>query len=725
MVKNAGIPSIFCFAVLMLMQSSSCTSCAGVPSDFNSVILHASSTKLGAGQSSTITAQVPKDSNNEGVTWVFTPATGVTDSGTFVVNSVTSATYSAPTSTVPTSFTVSIQATSIAFPSEVQTITLTVQQTAPLMITTTTLPNGVQGQTYPTAQLTATGGVPPYKWLPLSGSVPSGLTLNPDGTITGIPTVTGVDNTFTVQVADSETPTPQTATTTAGQLSITVTNLLSGNYAFELSGFNAAGPYVVAGSFAANGVGTISGGFEDVDSIQNGPSHNSFTGTFTIGSDNRGQLIFSSLTGTPTFAFSLDSTGARGRLIEFDATGVRGSGQIELQNTSTCVNNTLSGSGTLGANWVIGVSGATGNFSGVTPGPMAMVGRFTAEVPASGTTPGNIDTGEVDLSYPQQVLTQNTNFSGTFANSQQAARCVMSLSQQISTMNFAVYPITTTSNVLTEAFVVETDTLSASAPFVTAGKMIAQVGYPFTTPSATMSATSVGALSGSVIPNGQTAYLPFVGVSQLDSTGAQSFTMQLFDNIGGSVSSFTGNTISFTVANSDTFGRFDTSLVDNVGPISPAFYVIGPNEAFCILENTAAPVLGIFEPQSTGGFTTSAIAGNFTAGTAPPNTSATTDFSGQAVLASTGNTTDSIAAVEDISTTGGNASAQAVTGTNTLSGTGATDGTGTVALSLPAGFTGQSIVVTSTKIVLISTTAGDVNPVLIVLGNCATTCGED
>jgi hypothetical protein len=706
----------------MLMQSSSCTSCAGVPSDFNSVILHASSTKLSAGQSSTITAEVPKDSSNEGVTWVFTPASGVPDSGSFTVNSPTSATYSAPTTTVAAQFTVSIQATSIAFPSETQTITLTVQQTAPLAITAITLPNGVQGQPYPSTQLAATGGVPPYTWTLLSGNLPNGLMLNSNGTITGTPTTPGVDNTFTVQVADSETPTPATASTTSGQLSITITNVLSGNYAFELSGFNASGPYVVAGSFAADGVGVISGGFEDVDSIQNGPSHNSFTGTFTIGSDNRGQLIFGSLSGTPTFAFSLDSTGAHGRIVEFDSTGVRGSGQIELQNTPTCANNTLSGSGQLGANWVIGVSGATATFSGVTPGPMAMVGRFTAEIPTTSSTPGTIDTGEVDLSYPQQVITESSNFSGSFANSQQAARCVMTLSQQVSTMNFAVYPITSTSGLLTEAFVVETDALSGSAPFVTAGKMIQQVGYPFTTPSNTLSGPSVGGLSGSVIPTGQSAYLPFVGVSQLNPSGGQAFTMQLFENIGGSVANFTGSTISFTVNNSDTFGRFDTNLIT---PVSPVFYVIGPNEAFSILENTAAPVVGIFEPQSTGGFTTSTIAGNFTAGTAAPNTPATTDFSGAATIASASATTDSIAAVEDISTSGGNTGAQAVTGTNTLSGTGATDGTGTVSLNLPPGFTGTSIVVSSTKIVLISTTAGDVNPVLIVLGNCASTCGED
>jgi hypothetical protein len=723
MVRNSGVPSIFCLAMLMFLQSNSCTSCAGIPSDYDKVILHATSTKLSAGQSTTITATVPKDTMGEGVTWVFTPGTNAPmPPGTFTVNSVTSATYAAPMTAVAAQFTVSIQATSIAFPSEVNTITITVAPTAALQITTTSLPNGVQGQAYPSTQLQATGGIPPYTWsLTNHTTLPAGLSLSMSGQITGAPTMPGVYNTFTIQVADSET-TPMTATTTAGQLSITVTNLLSGNYAFELRGFNAAGPYMVAGSFAADGVSKISGGFEDVDSIQNGPSNSAFTGTFTLTSDNRGQLVFSSLTGSPTYDFSIDSTGAHGRMVEFDSSGVRGSGQIELQNTATCANSTLSGAGPLGANWVIGVSGATGNFSGVTPGPMAMVGRFTAEVPAGNSTPGNIDTGEVDINYPQTVITMNPTFSGTFGVSQQAARCAMTLTTQVSTMDFAVYPITATSGLLTEAFVVETDSLSASAPFVTVGKMIQQVGYPFTTPSNTMSGPSVGGLLGSVIPNGQTSYLPFVGVSQLNPNGGLGFTLQLFENIGGSTTSFTGSDISISTNNNDSFGRFDTTLAT---PISPVFYVIGPNEAFCILENLNAPVLGIFEPQSTGGFTTTSIAGTFVAGTATPDTSLTTDFSGVATLASTGATTDSITATEDIAASGGNTGGQAVTGTNTLSGTGATDGTGSVSLNLPPGFTGQSIVVSSTKIVLISTTPGDVNPVLVILGNCVSTCGED
>jgi hypothetical protein len=722
--KNKGISSFFCLAMFVMLQSNSCTSCSGVPSDFNKVVLHATSTDLSAGQSSTITASVPRDTTGAGVAWVFTPQVGVVNAGTFTVNSVFSATYAAPTTFVAAKFTVVIQGTSIAFPTEVNTITITIEPTATLKITTTSLPDGTVGTAYPSTQLQATGGVPPYTWSVATGALPAGLTLT-NGTITGTPLgPPGVDNTFTLQVTDSETPTPMTATTTAGQLSITITNLLNGNYAFEFSGFNSTGAVVVAGSFTADGVGTISNGVEDVNSIAGPPKNQTFTGTFTITNGNRGQIVFSSLAGTPTYDFAIDSTGAHARLIEFDATGVRGSGQLELQTASanTCGSSTLSGAGPLGANYVIGVSGATGNFSGVTPGPIAMVGRFTAEVPANNTTPGNIDTGEVDISYPQNVIVQSASFSGTFQATNQPAHCSMSLTQAVSTMNFSVYPVTSTGGLVTEAFVVETDALSSTAPFVTVGKMVEQLGYPFTIPSNSLASPSVGGLYGNVIPQGQSAYLPFVAVAQLNPSGGGAFTMPLFENIDGTPASFTGATISATLNPGDSFGRVDTTLVL---PVEPVFYVFGPNEAFCILENLNAPVLGIFEPQSTGGFSTSTVAATFAEGTATPSTTATTDFSGVVTVASTGTSTGTIAGTQDTSTSVANTSGQTVTGTITLSGTGTTDGTGSLILTAPAAFTGQFIIVSPTKIAVISTTAGDLNPVLFYLGNCESTCGED
>ncbi len=87
----------------------------------------------------------------------------------------------------------------------------------PLSITTTSLTPGTVGNPY-AAALQATGGSPPYSWALIAGSLPAGLTISASGTIQGTPTVTGT-SAFTVQVADSTTPTAETA---SAQLSLTV-----------------------------------------------------------------------------------------------------------------------------------------------------------------------------------------------------------------------------------------------------------------------------------------------------------------------------------------------------------------------------------------------------------------------------------------------------------------------------------------------------------------------
>jgi hypothetical protein len=717
MAKSKGLPSIFCLVLMVFLQSNSCTSCSGVPSDFNQVVLHATASKIGAGQTVTITASVPRDTTGAGVTWVFTPGAGApVPPGTFTPTSVTVATYAAPANVVATEFTVTIQATSIAFPSETQSVTITIEPTAPLAITTTTLPNGVVGTIYPAGtQLQATGGVPPYTWtLTNQTTLPPGLTLASNGGITGTPTATGIFNTFTVQVSDSET-TPMTVTTTAGQLSITITNQLSGNYAFEFSGFNSSGPVVVAGHFSADGVSTLSGGVEDVNSVVGPYKNQTFTGTFTL-QNNRGQLIFASLAGSPTYDFALDSTGLHGRMIEFDSTGVRGSGELVQQNTATCASQTMSGPGPLGADFVIGLSGTEGSFSGTTPGPFVLAGRFTAEVPASSTTPGNIDNGEVDSNAPGiQSITPDETFSGTFQTTSQSARCVMSVTQQLGDMNFSVYPITTTAGLLTEAFIVETDSVSQATPFLSAGKLIHQTGYPFNSAIQLFTAASVGGLSGSVIPTGQNAYVPFAGVAQLQANGGSAFTLSLVDNVGGSVGTALGaSALAATFGTGDSFGRVDTDLLQ---PVAPVFYVINNNEALCILENINAPVLGIFEPQSpgtSGSFSTSTIAGTLVEGTSQPAATALQNYSGLITLA-----TGLVSGTEDLSTTAANTSGLAVSGTYALTPSGATDGSGTFNLTQtppPPVFDGAFFIVSPTKAVMVTTTNADINPVLTILG---------
>ena len=224
------------------------------------------------------------------------------------------------------------------------------------LTTTSPLPAATVGTAY-NEQLNATGGTPGYTFaLAGTSTLPAGLTLSSTGLISGTPTTVQAATPFSITVTDSSVP-PETITVS---LSLAVTNatagqgVLLGNYAFEFSGFNSNGAVVVAGSFAADGDGNIAGGLEDSNTIT-GPTQSqtlpqAFTGTYSLGSDNRGQLVFSSLPNSPVYDFSIDPTGAHGRMIEFDtSTGIRGSGEIEQQSVTTCGSSTINGEYAFGA----------------------------------------------------------------------------------------------------------------------------------------------------------------------------------------------------------------------------------------------------------------------------------------------------------------------------------------------------------------------------------------
>ena len=166
--------------------------------------------------------------------------------------------------------------------------TVSVQASNPLVVTSTTLPAATVGASYGTT-LVAQGGVDPDTWSIQSGSLPSGLTLDTDGLISGQPTQTGSEA-FAVAVVDSSTPSPQSVTQSltltvgaAGAVSFT-SDLPAGtqgsSYFGSLSAAGGTGPYnwsVQGGSLPAGLTLTSDGQLEGVPTGQG-----SFNVTFQV-----------------------------------------------------------------------------------------------------------------------------------------------------------------------------------------------------------------------------------------------------------------------------------------------------------------------------------------------------------------------------------------------------------------------------------------------------------
>lgn len=709
MVKCAGVLFVF-FALLV--------ACIGIDGCSSPGSLRITSTSLPGGNlGSPYTATVTASGGSAPFMWSIESGslTAGLSLGSSTTRSITIA--GTPTAQVDSNFTIMVTDSKGSFSR--QPLTIAIGAPLPLTVTTTKLPGGVPNQVYAATTLQASGGVPPFTWTTTSGNLPAGLSLASTGVISGTPTTIGTFN-FTVQVTDSEA-TPMTAT---ANLSIVVGNLgvLKGNYAFEFSGFNSGGQVVVAGSFTADGAGTITNGVEDFNTMAGPPKNQIFTGTYTLGSDSRGQLVFSSLTGSPTYAFAIDSSGAHGRLIEFDSSGIRGSGQLEQRTVNTCAFNTITG------NYAFGVTGEKTAVGGFTAGPSVVVGSFLAAPAASQSGQGAISAGEADSSDPSGVTggTGIGGLSGNFmasASAPQNTRCTLTISPvniNVSSMTFSVYPVSST-----EAFLVETDTVSSTTPFLTAGKMLSQTGSPFSgVAGTTFTATSVAGMVGQ-FPSGSSAYVPDLALVSLTGTSSTTYTISIIENRAGTVMPpFNPGNLNFVT--SDQYGRVDSGIST---PISLVFYIINQNEAFAIGESlsnsTPVPFFGIFEPQSPSPFSLNASALNstFVQGTSAPATAPVTDISGSVALANTSSTAGTIAGTQDQSASGGNSSAQTVTGT--YAALSSTTGNGTLALTAPAAFTGDFLVVSPTKILVLSTTAASADPVLLFLGNCETTCGED
>ena len=234
--------------------------------------LSPTSVTLLSNQKHQFTATVSGTSNT-GVTWSAT-AGAVDASGLYTALAVTTQTN------------VIVTATSNANSSKSASATITVNplSTQTLAITTTTLPQGQQGDTYSDV-FTATGGTTPYSWSVSAGTPPPGIAMNANGDFAGMPTATGTF-TFTATVTDANSKTAN------GNFSVTV--LAGGNFDGPAELPRVTVPSAMSDTPAPGSVITVNAGGNlqtalnnahcgDVIELQAGAT---FTGRFTLPAKN-------------------------------------------------------------------------------------------------------------------------------------------------------------------------------------------------------------------------------------------------------------------------------------------------------------------------------------------------------------------------------------------------------------------------------------------------------
>ena len=418
---------------------------------------------------------------------------------------------------------------------------------------------------YPPTAFAATGGVLPYRnWSIPDGAnqLPPGMTLSLDPTNSAVAFISGTPQACAVgfcqsytpplQVEDSQTPYPAVGTATLNMnewpaLSAdpcssaggsTVGNLASmqGEYAFLLRGFDAAGPVVMAGSFATDGAGNVTGGVEDVMRTTGSQTGAPISGgsyaiinqsTLSKPFGQAGCLMLTTPAGTTTFAISMggcstssDPTSGEcvanaqgvaglyttGRLIESDdntGTGTRASGIIRLQDSSAL-------SAGLSGPYAFGLSGWDS-----VGGRYASAGSFNA----SSTALTSVATDVNDGGVLQSSLKGGAGSLGGLDATTGRATASMSVGSS-SLSNLAVYVVSAQ-----EVIVADTGTPSATNPVI-GGEAISANG-PFSNSSLLNSHMfHIAGLSGSG-PD------PSIGILQFDGGG--SFTGTQYEDQAGTI----------------------------------------------------------------------------------------------------------------------------------------------------------------------------------------------
>lgn len=259
-----------------------------------------------------------------------------------------------------------------------------------LMVSTTSLPNGVVGTQY-SATLVATGGTPGYTWSQLSGGdMPGGVSLGGSGTFNGTPTTAGTFGPYIFEATDSAGAVAQSAglsiTIAANALAVTTASLPQGiantPYSFTLAASGGTPPY----SWAETSGGVLPPGITNVTSAGIIAGTPTTTGTY-------GPYVFTVTDSTKATASSASLT--------FTVSSAAAAACIPLGNESALTSSTPYA-------FLVKGTDASGN-------PIDIAGSFTPNG-SGGITNGTVDYNGFS-NGPQELQVNPTGSSYAFGSS--------------------------------------------------------------------------------------------------------------------------------------------------------------------------------------------------------------------------------------------------------------------------------------------------------------------
>src|SRR5438876_2277444 len=346
---------------------------------------------------------------------------------------------------------------------------------------------------------------------------------------------------------------------------------LQGNYAFSFTGMttgdgSASTPFAAVGRFTADGAWNLTNG--ELDSNGLGVSlagvekaiAQSFTGTYSIGADNRGVMNLN-IPGGGTLAFAMMANG-NAKFVEIDAAGGHGtvgSGAMEKVDTTAYSTAKITG------DYAFGVGGLDGSNNRT-----AIAGRFTAN------GAGTFTNGAADVNLSGMFSTLNV-FSGSYMVTDGATgRGIMNMPPVVGgtpmNLNFVFYLVNAG-----KVFAMEMDAVTPLTPLLN-GAVLQQQTPILGFSNASLNGGMVIYLTGRAGSGcgGGTGPAPNVLAGLLTPDGIGTVSLTYDQNCGGAPTSVTGLPGTYSVTSN---GRAAFRL----GGAYVAAYMVSANQAFFIV----------------------------------------------------------------------------------------------------------------------------------------------